>query len=554
MRHPRASLSKKQRLVLCLVAILLAVVLVVVGLIYRQVSLWKPTEDLLTLLPGDPICFVSAKNLTYAVKAFTRSQFGQRAAQMPILAEIRRQGWWRNIVYQKRLWEREMGGTLNFNKLKGYFGEEAILALYRREDEISFLLISVVGAKEKLEIAAVTAADPLNPSYKRLQNDYEEFTINTITGYPSDFSYAFIGKIGLLALSQSLIKDTIDIYAKRRKGFSDLHPMRQSLQERYSSDGSTVFVDFPKLFDAFEFLGEFMPLIGGMGTWTFSNRYQNKTVHSYHRIQWKSHQERHLPDLAAVNPKLLSTLPKKSAVSYVSRAINPSEFGQLLKENLPIRHQQREVDLTHHLGEEVTIALINLTSSSAIKMPSIIMAIPITNPTGLEADLTRLQGHRIVVNGKQLQFSETQTHRGVAFQPVQLPLGFLFSLKGAHALMNDYWIISTTVSGLKSVIDTSTGESTALAQIRFPEPVNQPRDCHLLVQPNLLISELRGIAPILGLIAPMMGNSFDFRLMQQIVANSSPLETLGPVSVGIDFDGEEMNVEVQVVVPVNGKS
>jgi hypothetical protein len=69
-----------------------------------------------------------------------------------------------------------------------------------------------------------------------------------------------------------------------------------------------------------------------------------------------------------------------------------------------------------------------------------------------------------------------------------------------------------------------------------------------------LISELRGIAPILGLIAPMMGNSFDFRLMQQIVANSSPLETLGPVSVGIDFDGEEMNVEVQVVVPVNGKS
>ena len=447
-----------------------------------------------------------------------------------------------------------MGGKLDFNKLKGYFGEEAILALYRREGKISFLLISTVGAKEKLEIAAVAAADPFNPSYKRLQSDYGRFTINTITGYPRDFSYAFIGKIGLLALSQSLIKDTIDIYAKRRKGFSDLHPMRQSIQERYSSDGSTVFVDFPKLFDAFEFSGEFMPLIGGMGTWTFSNRYQNKTVHSYHRIQWKSRRERHRPEPAAVNPKLLSTLPKKSAMSYVSRAINPSEFWQLLKENLPIRHQQRDMDLTHHLGEEVTIALINLTSSSAIKVPSVIMAIPITNPTGLEADLTRLQGHRIVVNGKQLQFSETQTHRGVAFQPVQLPLGFLFSLKGAHALINDYWVISTTVSGLKSVIDTSAGESMALAQIRFPEPVNQPRDCHLLVQPNLLISELRGIAPILGLIAPMIGSTFDFRFMHQVIANSSPLETLGPVSVGIDFDGEEMNVEVQVVVPVNGKS
>ena len=36
-------------------------------------------------------------------------------------------------------------------------------------------------------IAAVTAADPLNPSFKRLQNDYDGFTINTITGYPREF-------------------------------------------------------------------------------------------------------------------------------------------------------------------------------------------------------------------------------------------------------------------------------------------------------------------------------------------------------------------------------
>ena len=107
----------------------------VVGLIYRQVSLWKPTENLLTLLPEDPICFVSAKHLTDAVKAFKGSQFGQRAAQMPILSEIQRQRWWRQILYQKRLWEHEMGAESNFNKLKGYFGEEAILALYRRRGQ-----------------------------------------------------------------------------------------------------------------------------------------------------------------------------------------------------------------------------------------------------------------------------------------------------------------------------------------------------------------------------------------------------------------------------------
>ena len=447
-----------------------------------------------------------------------------------------------------------MGGEFNFNKLKGYFGEEAILALYGRESEISFLLISTLGAKEKLEIAAVTAADPFNPSYKRLQSDYGGFTINTITGYPRDFSYAFIGKIGLLTLSQSLIEETIDIYSKNKKGFSDLHPMSQFLLKRYDSNGSAIFVDFPKLLNAFELIEELVPFTKGIETWTFSNVYHNGTIHSHHRIQWTPDRERYLPEPATINPRLLSALPGKSAVSYIDRTLDSSTFWEFLKSNLPIQHQQRELELAQHLGEEVTITLIKSASGGAIRVPSVIAAIPITNPTGLEADLTRLQGHRIVVNGKQLQFSESQTYRGVAFQPVQLPLGFLFSLKGAHALVNDYWIISTTIPGLKSVIDASSGESTTLAQIQFPEPVNQPRDCHLLVQPNLLVSELRGFVPILGLIAPITRNSFDFRLMQQVVANSSPLETLGPVSVGIDFDDEEMIVEVQVVFTVTNKS
>ena len=52
----------------------------------------------------------------------------------------------------------------------------------------------------------------------------------------------------------------------------------------------------------------------------------------------------------------------------------------------------------------------------------------------------------------------------------------------------------------------------------------------------------------------MMGNRFDFLLMQQVIVNLSPLETLGPISAGIDFDSEGMNVEVQVVVPLGDKS
>ena len=526
-------------------------VLATVFLVYHYTSLRKPAENLLTLIPENPICFVGAKNLAGAVEAFSRSPFGQRAAQMPILAEIQSQRWWRQVVYQKRRWEHEMGGGFDFDKLKGYFGEEAILALYRREGEISFLLISAVGAREKLEIAAVAAADPFNPTYKRLQSDYGGFTINTITGYPRDFSYAFIGKIGLLALSRPLIEETIDIYSKHKAGFSDLHPMRQSLLKRYESNDSAIYVEVSRLLNAFDSVRELVPVAKGIESWTFSNRYRNGSIRSHHRIQWKPDQERQPSKPATINLKLLSTLPRRSAVSYIDPDLNPSTFWKLLEANLPVQHQRREMDLGRHLGEEITIALIDTPSGGAIRMPSVVAAIPIINPTGLEADLTKLQGHRIVVNGKQLRFSKSQTYRGVAFQPVQLPLGFLFSLKGAYAFINDYWIISTTALGLKSVIDASPGGSETLSQIQFPGPVNQPKDCHLLIQPDLLVSELRRFMPILGLMAPIMGDTFDLRFMRQVIANSAPLETLGPVSVGFDFDSEGMNVEVGVVVPAN---
>ena len=300
---------------------------------------------------------------------------------------------------------------------------------------------------------------------------------------------------------------------------------------------------------------ERIPFTEGIATWTFSNGYRNGVLRSHHWIQWTSEARAlRAPEPAAVNPKLLSSLPGKSAVTYVDRTLNPSRIWELLSADIPILHQQREMGLTPHLGEEITIALIDAAPVSAIRVPSIIAVIPITNRSGLEADLTRMQAQRIVVNGKLLQFSEAQTYRGVTFQPVQLPLGFFFSIKGAYALINDYWIFCTTVPGLKFVIDSSTDQSTNLAQIEFPEPVSQPRDSHLLVQPDLLISELRGLMPILGLIAPLAGSSLDLRLMRQIVANSSPLETLGPVSVGVNFDDGGMNVDVQVTVPLDDRS
>ena len=129
--------------------IVLIGVIILLSVIYHRTALWEPEQHLITLLPKSPICYLTLKELKGLVETFNRSEFGKQTAKMPLLAEIQKQPWWKQLVYQKQLWEYEMGGKLDLKTITGYFGEEAILAFYRREGELSFLLITAVGAQEK---------------------------------------------------------------------------------------------------------------------------------------------------------------------------------------------------------------------------------------------------------------------------------------------------------------------------------------------------------------------------------------------------------------------
>ena len=248
-------LSNRKKIVIISLIVLVGVI-ILLSVIYHQTALWEPEQHLITLLPKSPICYLTLKELKGLVETFNRSELGKQTAEMPLLAEIREQRWWKELVYQKLVWEYEMGGKLDLKTVTGYFGEETILAVYQREGEFTFLLITAVGGTEKLSIEAITATDAINPTYKRIQNDYGEFTINTITGYPLDFSYTFIGKIGILSLDPTLLIETLDIYnaglsetktVLKRQGFLTEHPMTMEIQENYRQDKSTGYVDIKQI-------------------------------------------------------------------------------------------------------------------------------------------------------------------------------------------------------------------------------------------------------------------------------------------------------------------
>ena len=526
--------------------IVLIGVIILLSVIYHRTALWEPEQHLITLLPKSPICYLTLKELKGLVETFNRSEFGKQTAKMPLLAEIQKQPSWKQLVYQKQLWEYEMGGKLDLKTITGYFGEEAILAFYRREGELSFMLITAVGAQEKLSIEAITATDAINPKYERIQADYSGFTINTIIGYPRNFSYTFIGKIGVLSLDPLLLAETLDLYTglsdtkttSKKQGFLAEHPMAVDIQDDYRQDKSTGYMDlqqFVPLLDSMSsdvLVKQTLGLFGDSGSWAFSNRYEEGVIVSRHQFRRSVDTSRsHIP--TADDSKPFLAFPERTA--FVA--------------TLPILKQVRElfgnIDLSQVLGADLTVLLVAPDPGEVLVVPSLVLLAHAKAPDVLNSVLGIVKEGKPLIAGKPLEFLESQDYKGITLQPVQLRLNFLLAVTGGYAIADDYFVFGTTLAGLKSVIDTTTGNAPVLSDITFSADAN---GVQVFVQPNLFVPELKRFLPIITVLVSLSGQKLDPTVTQGITENLFPLESLGPISAEVDFGEHGMDTEVRIVL------
>ena len=521
-------------------------VIILLSFIYHRTALWEPEQYLITLLPKSPICYLTLKELKGLVETFNRSEFGKQTAKMPLLAEIQKQPWWKQLVYQKQLWEYEMGGKLDLKTITGYFGEEAILAFYQREGELSFLLITAVGAQEKLSIEAITATDAINPKYERIQADYSGFTINTIIGYPRNFSYTFIGKIGILSLDPLLLAETLDLYTglsdtkttSKKQGFLAEHPMAVDIQDDYRQDKSTGYMDlqqFVPLLDSMSsdvLVKQILVLFGDSGSWAFSNRYEEGVIVSRHRFRRSVDTSRsHIP--SADDSKPFLAFPERTA--FVA--------------SLPILKQVRElfgnIDLSQVLGADLTVLLVAPDPGEVLVVPSLVLLARAKAPDVLNSVLGIVKEGKPLIAGKPLEFLESQDYKGITLQPVQLRLNFLLAVTGGYAIVDDYFVFGTTLAGLKSVIDTTTGNAPVLSDITFSADAN---GVQVFVQPNLFVPELKRFLPIITVLVSLSEQKLDPTVTQGITENLFPLESLGPISAEVGFGEHGVDTEVRIVL------
>ena len=203
------------------------------------------------------------------------------------------------------------------------------------------------------------------------------------------------------------------------------------------------------------------------------------------------------------------------------------------------------IDLSEVLGTDLTVLLVAPESDEVSVVPSLVLLARAKAPDALKAVLEVVKQGKISVAGKSLEFLETQDYSGVSVQPVQFRLNFLLAVSGGYAVVDDYFVLSTTLKGLRSVIDTTTGNAPALTDGTFSADTSSVQ---AFVQPDLFVPELKRFLPLATVLLSLSGQKLDATLTQRITENLFPLESLGPVSAEMNFSGVSMDTEVRIVL------
>ena len=212
---------------------------------------------------------------------------------------------------------------------------------------------------------------------------------------------------------------------------------------------------------------------------------------------------------------------------------------------MSLKYQRNGIDLSRYLEDRAALALLPSPVGAPVLVPPMLLICPIQDRANLEAALTELKRTKITRKGKPLRFPAPIKHQGIELQPIQLQFGLIFGLKGGYALLDNYWVIGTTLGGVRSAINAFTGQQVALAHTKMSAPLNRPSHSHIRIQPNFLMPELKRLLPIVSLILP---RQIDAKLIQRIMANMSPLEGLGLITAGISFNDDVADAEIQIIL------
>jgi hypothetical protein len=278
--------------------------------------------------------------------------------------------------------------------------------------------------------------------------------------------------------------------------------------------------------------------------WHFSNRYGDGKVVSEHHLVLSN--MRALPKTESRH--VLSMTPSDSALLLSTEGVKPTYLWDICQTFFGIEMVDGDsgTDLGEYLGPQINFIMLGSSDEEVRLIPAMALFIPITGASAVEERLLKLRP-TIRIGGKKLNFKEPKVYHGVKINVVELPLGFMFAVKGGYAIIDGYLIVGTTIPVIQKLIDTASGQQKPLDPRNHQLHLNSQNTGCLFIHPPSLVPELQQIASFYALMARISQDQQASQIGSHISKNLYPLSALRGISVNFDVHENQGTAEIMIV-------
>jgi hypothetical protein len=477
--------------------IILASLIFAVLIGYMLVYLIFPMPKILNLLPDTAMAYLDVYGLDNVLVSTKNSEFVKRVSESSL---------WSNFKTTKLCFALEQD-LMDFQQLgldKGtlnrLIGKHAIVAVHTipNSQEIGYLLVSELDMPTRLLIASGQIERFISPQYELIREKYKGFTLITLQSPEWKYTYAFAGRAGLLATDANLVKDAINIYKHLANGLPMMPEFGELTSNLPLSDVS-FFINAEKvqesaqIFQRYGIYPQNFPFINNIRLWAgiVSNPKGELKIDNFilNRNAGKDNKEL-VGSVTPLSEKL--PLPDKSLAFVTHNRIKPEELFRWMEKYISPRLYIFRQILLPIVHESLAEAIIAPKAIEYQTVPSFVFFMGVGNKFIAEEVLKQLK-EIITSQNSQLKFEEIEyggkhISYSSSFPGIYLPVGIGYTI-----IKDDLLVLSTDISTLKAVIDTSNGKHQPITkQMQYMNVMSSFSD----KSDNMAFINLNEIAPI----------------------------------------------------------
>ncbi len=452
---------KAVRIILTIFLILAVAFVILLGVSHYLI--WPKTE-VLSLVPGTPLAYIAACDLDKTISAVEESEFVKQFARSPLWSDIKSSRLGRQIHLHKLAWdiywENYIGGEpLKLDDILQLVKRDALLAFYGGRD---FLLISAVDLLTLLNITWGDTEEMLVSRYGFVMEEYKGVKLMSVKVLGQEFSYGFVGRVGLLGSNKSLLKAAIDIHKDREQGLAAEPGFRKLTADMPGSDLS-FYMNLAKSFEAYSDIDPrlryLLPIAEHIDAYAGVVSGQDGNI----RFDVRASHTSSLKHVASGNPSEGgSSVPAGSMFFASSHTVEPGLPFKVLRASLGLDLRSLESKLAPVLRDGMTIAVLE-PDIKEFQLPPAMLFLQVKDRSTAETTLEDIK-NSMNIGSKQMEFTQ-ETYENIPINLTKLPIGMGISLDAGYVFIGDDLLASATdVTALKAAIDVSLKKRPSLTE------------------------------------------------------------------------------------------